>query len=335
VLATFFFLSLTSTLLFATYKILTVARHSSRLNNTLGASYTLYSDPHTLNRWGYLYVPFRHTRFFWIAPLLVYYTIKCLTLAFAQTAGNAQVIIIMILELAYLGIVSYFRPYLDKRTNIVAIGIAAVAFLNGVFVFLFSDVTGAPDVVAGVLGVVFFIVNAVFALVLLVMVLVSTGFALFSRDPEKRYVTVAGVSPALGEKLGSGPVAVSRDLDGEENGNEILATEGAVTAEERRSLSLRDTPPPRSVSRRSERSGMTERNLRPSLRAGSSRSLRDAAGLAMTVEDVERGRQGSVRSLEGSVGSRWGEYDAPPASSGAGSGRAEAMRWDVGVGYDR
>jgi hypothetical protein len=37
------------------------------------------------------------------------------------------------------------------------------------------------------MGVVFFIYNAVFALVLLLMVLVSSGFALFTKNPDTRY----------------------------------------------------------------------------------------------------------------------------------------------------
>lgn len=41
--------------------------------------------------------------------------------------------------------------------------------------------------VAGVLGVVFFILNVIFAFVLLVLVLIAIGYALFSKNPEVRY----------------------------------------------------------------------------------------------------------------------------------------------------
>lgn len=37
------------------------------------------------------------------------------------------------------------------------------------------------------MGVIFFIYNAVFALVLLLMVLVSSGFAIFTKNPDTRY----------------------------------------------------------------------------------------------------------------------------------------------------
>ena len=43
------------------------------------------------------------------------------------------------------------------------------------------------SIVTGVMGVIFFIYNAVFALVLLLMVLVASGFAMFTKNPDTRY----------------------------------------------------------------------------------------------------------------------------------------------------
>lgn len=37
------------------------------------------------------------------------------------------------------------------------------------------------------MGVIFFILNAAFALILLIMVLLATGFAIFSKNPDVRY----------------------------------------------------------------------------------------------------------------------------------------------------
>ena len=37
------------------------------------------------------------------------------------------------------------------------------------------------------MGVIFFIYNAVFALILLLMVLISSGLALFTKNPDTRY----------------------------------------------------------------------------------------------------------------------------------------------------
>ena len=43
------------------------------------------------------------------------------------------------------------------------------------------------DIVTGVMGVIFFVYNAVFALVLLLMVLISSIYAIASKNPETRY----------------------------------------------------------------------------------------------------------------------------------------------------
>ena len=42
-------------------------------------------------------------------------------------------------------------------------------------------------IVTGVMGVIFFVYNAAFSLVLLIMLLVSSGFALFTKNPDTRY----------------------------------------------------------------------------------------------------------------------------------------------------
>jgi len=42
-------------------------------------------------------------------------------------------------------------------------------------------------IVTGVMGVVFFVINAIFALVLLLLVLIATGYAMFSKNPDTRY----------------------------------------------------------------------------------------------------------------------------------------------------
>jgi len=187
VLAIFFFITMTTTLGWACYKILMIGKHSSILDPTLGPAYTLYSDPAALNRWGYLYVQFRTERYYHIVPLLIYILAKSVVIAFAQTAGVAQSLIVLFIELAYLVVVCRLRPFLDRRTNIVNIAIVLVNFLNGIFVMVFSGVTRGPAMVPGIMGVIFFVVNAVFALVLLVLLLVAVGFALFSKNPEQRY----------------------------------------------------------------------------------------------------------------------------------------------------
>lgn len=215
VLAAGFFVGIFITLAWASYKILTISQHSSSLDN--GPAYTLYSDPAALNRWGYLYVQFRTGSYFYIVPSLVYILAKSFTLSFGQGSGTVQTILILVLDFAWLLAACIIRPWLDKRTNIVNIGIAVVNFFNSTFVFVFSGVTHAPPMVSGVLGVIFFIINAIFALVLLILILFSTVYVIFSKDPEGKYQAMRTSLPAV-EKKEIGANAV-RDLDEDPEGH--------------------------------------------------------------------------------------------------------------------
>ena len=76
---------------------------------------------------------------------------------------------------------------MDKKTNIYNISIAVVNFINVIFLLVFSNVFNPPGMMIGVMGVIFFVYNAVFALVLLVLVLIASGYAVVSKNPDTRY----------------------------------------------------------------------------------------------------------------------------------------------------
>lgn len=105
------------------------------------------------------------------------------------------------------------------------------------------------------MGVIFFIVNAAFALVLLIMLLVSSGFALFTKNPDTRYQPMrddrgsfiksqtaltteldALGATARGEGKGTHPYTQSRsriddddDISAEEQQRQLAAKEGGFT----------------------------------------------------------------------------------------------------------
>lgn len=150
-------------------------------------AYMLYSDPKCLNKWGFLYVQFRATAYYFIIPLLAYVLVKAIFIAFAQGAPIVQAIALVIIEAVFLIGVCVLRPWMDKKTNIFNISIAAINFLNVVFLLIFTSVFGQPGLVTGVMGVIFFIYNAVFALVLLLLVLIASVYAIASKNPDTRY----------------------------------------------------------------------------------------------------------------------------------------------------
>lgn len=134
-----------------------------------------------------LYIQFKAQMYFFIIPMLLYTFVKSLFIGLAQGSGKTQSVAIVILELGLLIAISTMRPYMDKKTNVFNISIAAVNFVNAVFLLFFTGVFGLPPLAIGIMGVLFFLLNVVFALVIILMVLWTSVSAVISKNPETRY----------------------------------------------------------------------------------------------------------------------------------------------------
>ncbi|KAH7399943.1 hypothetical protein BKA64DRAFT_469864 [Cadophora sp. MPI-SDFR-AT-0126] len=185
VLAIFFFFGMTGTLAWAALKVVRIAKRSEEMHKN--PAYILYSDPAALNKWGFLYVQFRATAYYFILPTLAYIVVKGMFIAFGQNAGTVQAIALLLIEAVILIGASVIRPWMDKSTNSFNIAICAVNFVNAIFLLIFTDVFNQPGIVTGVVGVVFFILNAAFSLVLLILVLIATVYAFVRKNPDSRY----------------------------------------------------------------------------------------------------------------------------------------------------
>jgi hypothetical protein len=185
VLAVFFFFGCLATLSYAAYRVVRIARRSLSLHKN--PAYILFSDPHALNKWGFLYVPFRASAYYFIVPLIFYTLLKGMFIALGQRAGTVQAVALIIIEAAALITASVLRPWMDKSTNSFNIAICAMNFINAIFLFVFTDVFNLPRLVIGVVGVVLWIANAAFSLILLLMLIITTGIILFHNNPDTRY----------------------------------------------------------------------------------------------------------------------------------------------------
>jgi len=107
-------------------------------------AYILYSDPVCLHKWGFLYVQFKATAYWFIMPWLVFTLAIGLFVAFGQSSGTAQAIGLLILNAAFLIGLSILRPYMDKKTNAFNISIAAVNFISSIFLLFFTNIFGLP-----------------------------------------------------------------------------------------------------------------------------------------------------------------------------------------------
>lgn len=172
-------------LIYGTARVLFKGRLSQRLYKN--PAYLLYGDVNFLNRYGFLYTQFRADRYWWLLPLLCYGFLRSLFVAVLQQHGKTQALIVFIIELLYFVCLCWIRPYLDKRTNIFNIFIHLVTLINSLFFLFFSDLFKQPVIVSSVMAIILFVLNAVFALFLLLFTIITCAIALCQKNPDARY----------------------------------------------------------------------------------------------------------------------------------------------------
>jgi hypothetical protein len=129
-------------LAWAALKVWRIARRSIKMHKN--PAYILYSDPKALNKWGFLYVQFKATMYYFIVPILFYVFVKGLFIGLGQGNGTVQAIALVIIEAALLITISVMRPYMDKKTNAFNISIAAVNFFNVLLLLFFTGIFNLP-----------------------------------------------------------------------------------------------------------------------------------------------------------------------------------------------
>ncbi|KAI5958845.1 FLC2 [Candida theae] len=190
----------------AAARVFLMGRNST--NNFKNPAYLLFGDVKFLNRFGFLYAQYRADCYWFIWVSLFYIFIKSLFVAVLQKHGKPQSVIVWAIELIHLVVVSWIRPFMDKRTNAFNITISVFNFINALFFMFFSSVFGQPNVVSSVMAVVYFVLNAVFALFLLIFTIVTCVLAIFRKNPDARYQPMrddrVSFLPKSGGKKGAG-----------------------------------------------------------------------------------------------------------------------------------
>lgn len=185
ILAVFFLILTLGVLGWNTFRVFTIGRQSQEVHGT--PAYLLYSHPETVNKYGFLYVQFVAQHYYFIAVILGYQFVKACFIAFAQSSGKTQGLVVFLIEAAFLAMVSWKRPYMDKTTNVINIIMSAVMTLNALFFLFFSNLFGQPQYVSSIMGVIFFVLNAAFSLVLLIFTLVTCTLVLLHKNPDTRF----------------------------------------------------------------------------------------------------------------------------------------------------
>lgn len=185
VIACLFILLSMGLMLWAAFRTTFFARKSIELHNNPAA--LLYGDSYVLSKYGFFYTMFNARHYWWNIVILGYIFLKALFIGFAQGSGKAQSLAIFIFDLCYFVAVIYFQPYLDRPTNILNISISTVTLVNSFLFMFFSDLFNQSYSVSAVMGWVFFIMNAAFSLILLLMILAFIAMTVFSKNPDVRF----------------------------------------------------------------------------------------------------------------------------------------------------
>lgn len=147
----------------------------------------LYGDSKVLQKFGFCYTMF-HAEKYWFGIVLIGYAlIKAIFIGLCQGSGKTSTIVLFVVDLAYTVYLFVMRPYMNKSTNILNYCVSVVITINSFFFMFFSDVFGQPASVASIMGWVFFILNAAFSFVLLIMIIVLILLAVLSKNPDARF----------------------------------------------------------------------------------------------------------------------------------------------------
>lgn len=141
-LAVFTIFGMIAVLGWACSKVVRLARRSIAMHKN--PAYILYSDPVSLNKWGFLYVQFKATAYYFITVVLLYILVKGLFIGLGQGSGVLQAIALVIIEAIFLITVCILTPYMDKKTNAFNISIFVINFLSAVFLLVFTEIFGQP-----------------------------------------------------------------------------------------------------------------------------------------------------------------------------------------------
>lgn len=229
VVSVFMFLICLSLVGFNAVRLLFIVRKSIRETGTAG--FMLYSDPKVLQKFGYLYSMF-DVKYYWFGLVyLAYNFVKACFLAFSQKSGQTQALAIFIIELAMFIVVCVFKPFLSKAVNGIQITAHVVVTFNAVFFLFFSNLMTQPQIVNGVMGVIFFILNAAFSLFLILYIIIYSIWCLIAHrregtradhrplDDRGNYIYNGAVPSPVGENEELQALGDAAQADHEEGGN--------------------------------------------------------------------------------------------------------------------
>ncbi|RJE19942.1 DUF907 domain protein [Aspergillus sclerotialis] len=185
VLAICILLTMTIPIGFGLYKIMLVirmVRQTAKGNST-------YSLESRSNQWEFLCLQYKPRAYFFAVLYFVFLLTRSTFVSLGQSAPVVQTIVLVIVQSIMLIVTAIYRPWIDRRTNTFNISITVVSFANAVFLLFFAGILKQPSLMTGVMGVIFFVYNAIFTVIFLMITIGAAARAIVSKKqcPNNQY----------------------------------------------------------------------------------------------------------------------------------------------------
>ena len=135
--------------------------------------YALWTNPNHLASHGPLYAQYRLPRYYFTIILLIATFLKAISVAFAKASGEAQLILMIVVELGVLGAYAVLKPYRARGGDVLATYLAVVRFVCTGLMIAFIEKFAVAAIPRVAIGIIVAIIFSIAVIVLFINTLLS------------------------------------------------------------------------------------------------------------------------------------------------------------------
>lgn len=133
----------------------------------------LYTNLNLQVKYGSLYSDYRAATYIFFVPVLVSAIVRAFAVGILSKYPNAQMIILVLTEVVFFGVLFYYRPYLLKLNNNLMVFIGVLRIVSTALMFAFIGTSVQDEIVRNVIGIALVAVQGLMVLAILMMTLWS------------------------------------------------------------------------------------------------------------------------------------------------------------------
>ncbi|KAF8891632.1 hypothetical protein BD779DRAFT_1437472, partial [Infundibulicybe gibba] len=166
-LSVIMFIALTALLVYPAFLVIRFTIRSS--------ASTLYSDPTHIATTGPIFAQYRAPRFYFFLPLLIAVFLKAIIIAFVEGHGRAQIILVLLVEIAVLALHLVLKPYKTRGGDILSSYLAITRVVGTGLLIAFVENLAVAAIPRVVIGIVIAVIFSVAILVLVANLVLHSG----------------------------------------------------------------------------------------------------------------------------------------------------------------